>query len=333
MLSSLRQKLLGELKSYVQKHLGVQLNPLPWKGGKKFPYYLQGSYDFYEMPLLGEKCLLVLPNKEVTPSAAAKHLKQIEELSGFSCIYLVPTISSHDRLRLIKYGVPFIIPDRQIFLPNIGVDWKERHSRRKVKSVNRKQLSPSAQMVVIYAMIKKETKFIPLKLAKILNYSAMTMTRAFDELESFGIGNIKFKGRERIVTFPSDPSKLWKQALPLMQSPVRQRVWLQLKAIGLKRVKKNGVLAGLSVLGELTSISAPDYPIYAVSAEVWKSLKKSRSFIIIPNSDGADIELEIWSYNPLLLGKEGTVDPYSLYLSLKECGDERIESALQRLVK
>jgi len=40
------------------------------------------------------------------------------------------------------------------------------------------------------------------------------------------------------------------------------------------------------------------------------------------------IEIEIWSYDPALFGQDGTVDRLSLYLSLKDNHDERVESAL-----
>ncbi len=48
--------------------------------------------------------------------------------------------------------------------------------------------------------------------------------------------------------------------------------------------------------------------------------------------------LEVWKYDPLKLVGEmpndiAVVDPLSLYLSLKDSTDERIEMALEKIIK
>jgi hypothetical protein len=44
-------------------------------------------------------------------------------------------------------------------------------------------------------------------------------------------------------------------------------------------------------------------------------------------------ELEIWSYSPQLFAEENFVDKFSLYLSLRETNDERVEMALQQMMR
>ncbi|EFB40206.1 MULTISPECIES: hypothetical protein [Parachlamydia] len=45
------------------------------------------------------------------------------------------------------------------------------------------------------------------------------------------------------------------------------------------------------------------------------------------------IELEVWNYDPELFAKDGIVDPFSLYLSLQESKDERVEGALEEMME
>jgi hypothetical protein len=45
------------------------------------------------------------------------------------------------------------------------------------------------------------------------------------------------------------------------------------------------------------------------------------------------MEIEIWKYDPELLARKGVVDPLSLYLSLKNIKDERVEMALDTLLE
>ena len=330
------EALIQAFKQYMLKNLDLQLEPKFWKNDKKIPFFLQDLYVFYVVTLLGKTCLLAVPKEIeiVTPAAIRKHLLQIREISGFPCIYLATAISSYNRQRLIKHGVQFVIPGRHIYLPALGIDWMERCSHcQKHRTIFNKQLSPSSQAVIIYAITNHKWEFIPLELAQTLNYTPMTMTRALNELESFDIGKTTRMGKERLIHFAHDSSKIWEQALPFLKSPVKKRLWLKVSKKGLNEIRARGVLAGLSALAETSMLSHPSYRIYAVGPQAWKRLQKSRHLQIFPHSEEADAEIEIWSYDPLLFAKDGRADCFSLYLSLKESGDERVEGALKKILK
>jgi len=42
--------------------------------------------------------------------------------------------------------------------------------------------------------------------------------------------------------------------------------------------------------------------------------------------------MESWAYDPLLLGKDGQVDSLSLFLSLRESVDERVQQQTAKLI-
>lgn len=44
-------------------------------------------------------------------------------------------------------------------------------------------------------------------------------------------------------------------------------------------------------------------------------------------------KVELWNYSPKLLAKEKSVDKLSLYLSLKDSSDERVQDARKELLK
>ncbi len=326
------EAVIQDLKHYLQETLGICLNPKPWRGAKNLPFFLQDFYSFYTVLLLMKPFILAVPrgSGELTPALVRKNLEQLQAKAGIPCIYVCKTISSYDRKRLIQHGIQFVIPHRQTYLPGLGVDWLDRYrSCQTHRSIHR--IMPSTQAVVIYALThQNEKQFIPLKLAKALNYTPMTMTRALNELEMVGLGKAVRKGKERWFCFAENRSLLWKQAEPLMQNPVKKRLWLRLEKSNIKEVETVGVLAGLSALAELTP---PIHPIYAVSSEVWKRLQQLGTVQELPSAEEADIELEVWSYNPKLFAKGGLVDFFSLYLSLKGTQNERVEIALEKLIK
>lgn len=44
------------------------------------------------------------------------------------------------------------------------------------------------------------------------------------------------------------------------------------------------------------------------------------------------MELEIWSYDPMLFALDGHVDVLSLYISLREAPDARVEQAVEEVM-
>ena len=80
---------------------------------------------------------------------------------------------------------------------------------------------------------------------------------------------------------------------------------------------------------------APPRQVRALTNKEWNILQENAELRIIPpsSSDMAPIELEIWKYDPQLLSESNRVDPLSLYLSLAETKDERVEAALDKLLE
>ena len=179
--------------------------------------------------------------------------------------------------------------------------------------------------MVIYALTHDiRERYTPSVLAKELDYTLMTMTRAFDELESAGIGEVHRKGRERLWQLEGSKHELWEQAKPFLRDPVKNRTWI--------KGKQPKIQAGLTALSHCTMLNPPTTPVYAISIDEWKRWKEV-GVEEVPNPEDAAFELEIWHYNPNLFADEGFVDSFSLFLSLKEREDERIETALEEMME
>ena len=54
---------------------------------------------------------------------------------------------------------------------------------------------------------------------------------------------------------------------------------------------------------------------------------------IMPDSDEADVRIEVWSYDPRVLTDRDIADPLSVYLTLREVPDERVQDQLETLLK
>jgi len=80
-------------------------------------------------------------------------------------------------------------------------------------------------------------------------------------------------------------------------------------------------------------LAEPVNPVAAVSREQWKELTRSNVVTIVPGREPGGVEIEVWSYAPKLFAKDEVVDRLSLYASLRETDDERVESALGEMME
>ena len=147
--------LLQSLKNYLYETLKAGVETHKWKNQNGLPFFLTDAYDFYETMLFNQTCLLMIAREdtEVTPGTIRKHQEKIQKKWNESIIYVQATLSSYNRKRLIEHHIPFIIPGKQMYLPQCGVDLREHF--RKIHIKKEYGFSPSTQAVVIYALLRK----------------------------------------------------------------------------------------------------------------------------------------------------------------------------------
>jgi hypothetical protein len=320
--------LVQKFEKYLLENLGVSITIEKWQKEKSLPLFLRDLYSFYECQLLHESCLVmkVRDEEEVTPATIRKHKQQIEDMWRHEIIYLHPSISSYNRKRLIEHKISFVVPGNQMYLPLLGIDLREHiKGMRSVK----KKISPSTQAVILFVLYNWPREGLtPSRLAQLVNYTPMTLTRAFDEIETAGLGNVEMEWRERVLHFEMDRKSLWDRSLDLLRSPVRKRVKVSLPYSTLPFL-----LAGESALSHHTMLAQSSHLTYAVSAQEWKVLQLNKEVTELKIHEPGSVEIEIWKYDPELFAREGIVDPLSLYLSLKGTKDERVEMALDTLLE
>jgi hypothetical protein len=316
------------LQRYIKENLNILTQPKKWIAAEKLPLYLQNLYVFFEISILDTPCLAMAGKDEVeqTPATIHKHILMVQKKWDHEIIYVHPRVSAYNRKRLIDHKVPFVVPGNQMYLPFLGVDLREHF--KKIRSID-PQCSPSTQTVVLHALLHGTGNgFTPKMLAGILDYTPMTMTRAFDELQAAGLGEIAMEGRERFLRFERNRKKLWEMARKFLRNPVKKRLWVKRLVDG-----PLGVKAGLSALSHYSTLAEPANPVLALTGRSWKKIKNRNDIMELTIAEPEACELEIWSYSPRLFEKSDVVDRFSLYLSLQTNDDERVESALEKMME
>ncbi len=317
--------MIEQLAQYLQNILGVTLYTQVWGKSKQLPLFLQDSYSYYFTNLCALDFVLMVDNglEKHSPAMIRKHLNLVRNKEGMEAIYVYDNISSMDRKRLIEQGVPFIIPGNQLYCPMLAMDLRESfRSPRKVLQ----KLSPASQALALYRFYNRfeqvDKEGTITGMAKVLGYSKMTMSRSFKEISA--AMNTGTNGA--CVEWSHD---CWEMIQPFLRSPVKKHCYLFEDDFS----NSSFLRAGLTALADYTLLAAPSYKVYAINQNDWQGLDLDQKTVFSERLDEQMVEVEIWSYSPKLFASTGIVDHLSLYLSLQDHQDERIEAALQNLLE
>ncbi len=316
-------------KAYVDDVLGRMAVEQPWAEAAKLPFFLQDKYLFYQVEIVSQPCLLMLcrTGSGATPAVVRKHWQTIASRYAGNVIYVVEAMTSFNRKRLIEKKVPFIVPGNQLYLPMLGTDLREHF--KQAKNPDQKPLSAPAQVLVLRAALGRDDQSLPAKaLAEVLGYSAMTLSRAIKELVDNELASAAIRGREKHLEFPLLARELWQAAAPLLRNPVK-------KHIVVKQPNRllTAKIAGEDALAHYTMLAKPKNRMMAINGSEWPNLKRDAALEEKAQPDSDDVQLQLWRYSPGLLTAEQFVDPLSLWLSLEDKKDERVEMALEQLLE
>lgn len=332
---------MEQLQKYIKEVLDeiIVVNRLPEYEVSKIPMYVTQLYKIYTTRLLDTELVLVqLVNaNNLSIAQTEKQLRNLNKLFNKTVVLILDHLVSYNRSRLIKKKVNFIVPGKQLFLPEMLVDLKEGDAIK--SSLKEKQnLIPSAQVMVLYQILglskfwdieEKSFKEIALK----LNYSPMAISKAVGNLQTLDLVTIAGE-KEKYIQFNYDKVKLWEkiEENDFWNYPVFKRVYIDELPMGVKTWDCN-----TSALSEYSDMNQSRQNYVALGRREYNKLIKQNLFINANPTEG-DYCMEVWKYNPGILSHtaiitELIVDPLSLYLTLKNIPDERIEMALEQIKK
>ena len=322
----LAMPIAAALQRYLESTLHEPARVVALERAPSLPSFLSRMYSLLEGHVAGRRCIfLATADNTATPSDIAKHVALVRPAVDAIVVFVAPWLSAHNRSRLIGQGVPFVVPGKQLYIPDLAMDLRERFRTPKQRRAT--GLSPAAQAVLFHRLLRlDQTAATPSLVAMQLRYSAMSIGRAFDDLVGAGLAQTERHGKERRIRFEAEGRQLFDAAHDLLRSPVRTEKFIRdvHAAPPLKR-------AGESALAELTDLSPPPLPALAVASTDWKNVAQTHEFIDT-DRDRASHIVETWSYDPAALSAAPTVDPLSLYAQFHDHRDERVSMAAERLL-
>jgi hypothetical protein len=303
----------------------------------KLPLYITEQYHFLKVPLFKIELVLahLKDSDQLSILQTEKQVRLIEQILQLPVVVVIDQVAAFNRKRLIAKRINFIVPDKQLFLPQLLIDLRETKSYPKSKN---EKLLPSAQFLLLYHILYTKEKWQMERhsfkeIASKFNYTPMAITNAIENLKTRDLVQVTGE-KEKFIHFPMNPIELWQKATNenIFINPVLRTVYSDNKPTKIKLPFSNG-----SALSEYTNLNPGNQTFFAIHKTAFYKLQKNKALQNLNDYEGK-YALEVWKYDPGLLAEKMQesrliVDPLSLYLSMVNRKDERLEMALKKMLK
>ncbi|MDT8402481.1 MAG: hypothetical protein RQ743_12365 [Bacteroidales bacterium] len=315
---------MEDLKMYIKDTLGVDVDIKAIHPDKRkaLPLYIKSEYNIFRVKLFRQDLIFAEVKGGFTTEKLRKNIETINKIFNTNTVAIIRQLEAYTRKRLVEKKIPFIIPGKQMYMPDLLIDLKEFGVRPKVQP---KAMTPATQLLVLYHLQKEPLEEMNFKsLAEKFNYDQATITRSAYYLHNMEICTLKGT-KEKSLHFNLDKRELWDKVEPLMSSPVKRTQYFSgwIGEMDLYRTNNNA-------LAHYTDVNDDVVDFYAVRPGYFKfiggvNLRKA-AFL------EGNICIEEWKYDPFYLAESEFVDPLSVYLCFRNKPDERIEMALEQII-
>ena len=311
---------MRKLETYIQEVLGCQtvVVPLDKPLLNKLPLYITVAYSVGTISLLGRDICLLMSEKEneFTPEQLSRQKSIAEQVFGMTVVFVFNKIASYNMKRYIERKINFIVPQKQLFIPDLMMDIRKIAQR---VASEPKELAPMAQLILFYHLQRETLNGMNIKqVAEKLEESYLNTNRAINNLRIFGLCDLQ-GGKEKLLSFDESKKALWEKALPILKNPVQKTVYTDSEL--------NQIWSGMNAMAHYTMLNDERRKYYAISKEAFRNLN------VVTDLQYGENRIEVWRYNPTLIAENGYIDRLSLFMLFKESNDERIETALDTLIE
>lgn len=306
------------------------------KSPKGLPFYMVNGKAFFEAEVAGQKFLLVsfIGESELRRDSLKHTLSQLEIATAKPVAFAFDTLNDFQRKNLIEEGVPFVTASSIFYLPFLGIAYRRRKYTASQKPLKKGEILPkltaSAQAFFLFMLYKvKDSKISKTEAAKMNGLTPMSVSRYCKELLDRGLIKESRKGQTIQITCAETGRALFDKALPYLDNPVKRETY----HFPSPELLGKFPAAGESALSQVSMLAPPDKKIVACGPRVEQAkendfLKEDIGFL---NYHYAS--LQVWKYDPTPFVQNNRVDTVSLYLSLKDSPNERVQACIKEMLE
>lgn len=305
------------IKSYFTDNASQTPRPTNWH----FPHFMEKLYTFAKCTVNGIDFAMMQDNSpgSLTANVIMTHGARVSESTGLPVIFVTSSLPADGRKRMCEHHFSFIVPGLELYLPQLFVQLKENQPAQTREYSN---LGIAAQyLAVCYLNGFTDRELSIADAMNVTGYSRMGVIQAFHELEFFKAGSRM--GSHRHFIFHDDKSELWEDLRPKMHNPCK-------RVIGLEKIPDGMpvVSAGTSALCCRSMLAPAEQQDFAIRLKDFNAIGK----IATISTAYAPVLLQLWTYVPRKT-EDGGVEPYSLFLTLEDNADDRIQICLEEMMQ
>ena len=296
----------------------IELHRLPQSEEKGLWFGLLIAFRIYKFSFNNSDMLLLeaIGEDGFPPGQLRKIADRIYAAKHCESVFYFDSLPTFERDRLVKQGVYFIVGEKFAMLPQILMN------RLMGKRNFGETLRPAAQYMLLSHLQEggfDGKSFKDLEMS--LHYKYATIANAVKQLEEVGLMETTVgDNRVKRLAITMDNASLWEKAQKVLTSPICKVIYASNPV--------DGVIGGVSALSEYSMLAPENVPTRVLTQPQFKEYC-SGGLKAFPTEDMQRIE--VWSYPPI--SKNGFADKLSLYLSLKDNKDPRVEKELELMMK
>ena len=310
------------MMDYIYDTLGISIRHQKWDKETQVPFFILARYRIECILLDQVKALFLYPKTELDQIATLKkHVARIQKIEKLPVVFALDKMTRQRRQYFLNAHIPFVVENKQLYLPFLGISLQERFDTEDVLT---EKLQPSAQVLFFSYIYRNKNELYMNAAIKALGFSAMTLTRAMRQLVQTGIFFSNKDGVQKVLYATAKSEELYKMMKPFLTNPVRRRIY-----VTKEDTTQRMLLAGNTALSTMSMLNPPRLHCYALESDAGKELQGTKKLL----DDEKQVCVELWKYNPHILTVNESVDPLSLALSCIDDKDERVEEALEEVLK
>ncbi len=278
-------------------------------------------FSYYTTVFNDQHLCVIRPKKiddSATPTKYKKMTEQVKAVVGLPVAISLDSLTYYERERLIQQGVYFIISDKYAFLPSLVVNAQVR------KVTKSDKLTPASQYILLHYLLSGEKEFTIKELEKKMPYNYVALARAVTNLEDCKLCYIETDStRTKTIRFKDFKRELWTKAQSYLSSPIKKAIYCDVVPEGYFSI------SGVNALSHYSHLN----PERSETIAIWD--KQFNPADGQYNEIEGLYKVEIWKY-PVTIPYQpnsGIVDKLSLYLSMKDDPDSRIEKELEIMIE
>ena len=292
------------------------------------PISFEKRFQYAQMKFHKESFLLIKEKRRGSLNSFVTQARTMGRKASMDVILVFSKLSDNEKKQLLQARVPFVDFKGNLFFPPLGLALNANDDVEVFK-----ELTPSEQLTWIAFLLTKGQKVVDVDmLSQVTGLPNSTIYRCLRTFKTLNWLNKPNK----LYAYTASKKELFLKSESFLFNPIKKR--LLLSDFDLNKIQSDSRLlyGGTYALSYLTFLAESDEnSSYVISQRQFNKLSLPLSQHVLEGK-----VLEIWRYRPFVSEfwndfKENQdrqfVDPISLYLTLKDDDDPRVEEEIEAL--